>query len=202
MPISRRFILPASAALLALAAVAPWRAAPAFAADPAEPSRRLIAVVDVVGVVERLMDSDRYKPARDEVGAAAEADVRPLREKVQAIEEKHRGLQPTDPAYADAVREYQQARAALERRAQELSKELDALTTKQLIECYRIVRASADAIAEQMGYQYVVASRPVEKDLDAQDTAAVVRAIIARPVLRFPNEADLTPDVKQDLKIN
>ncbi len=202
MPSTRRVILPAAAALLSLAAVALWRAAPARAADQPEQGRRLIAVVDVVGVVERLMDSDRYKPARDEVGAAAEADVKPLRERVQAIEEKHRGLQPTDPAYGDAVREYQQARAALERRAQELSKEMDALTTKQLVECYRIVRASADATAEQMGYQYVVASRPVDKDLDAQDTAAVVRAIIARPVLRFPNEADITPDVKQDLKIN
>lgn len=202
MPSTRRLLLPATAALLALAAVALWRAAPARAAEQPEQARRLIAVVDVVGVVERLMDSDRYKPARDEVGAAAEADVKPLREKVQAIEEKHRGLQPTDPAYGDAVREYQQARAALERRAQELSKEMDALTTKQLVECYRIVRASADATAEQMGYQYVVASRPVDKDLDAQDTAAVVRAIIARPVLRFPNEADITPDVKQDLKIN
>ena len=67
--------------------------------------------------------------------------------------------------------------------------------------CHETV-ASAQAIAEQMGYDYVLASRPVDRDMDAQDTTAVIRSVLARPVLKAPEGVDITPDVKQDLKLD
>lgn len=196
----------ATSLLMALAMIGGGRTgaltSSATAAEKNADPRRLIAVVDIVGVVERMMDSDKYKPARDEAGAAAESEIKPMRDRLQSLEERLRGLPQGDPAFNDVGREYQQLRAELERKAQGLGRDMDQLTMRQLIECYRLARASADAVAEQMGFAYVIASRPVDKDLEAPDTASAVRQLVARPMLRFPEGTDITPDVKQDLKLN
>ncbi len=195
----------ACSAALALALQAVTGAGRATAAEPA-PSKakpgEAIAVCDIINVVERLMDSDRYKPARDEAGAASEKAIADFRARAQAAEDALRGMDEKAEGFEAARREYQLAGMALQREGQRLAQEMDALTTKQLGEAYGVVRASAEAVADQLGYSYVIASRPADKPLDAADTAAVVRAMLARPVIRFPEGADITADVKQDLKID
>lgn len=192
------------ATALATALVSRFVASPATAAEPSgkDSASQLLAVCDVINVVERLMDSDRYKPARDEAGAASEKAIAEFRDRAQAAEAALRGMDEKAEGYEAARREYQMAGMALQREGQRLAQEMDGLTTKQLMEAYTVVRASADAVAEQLGFAYVIASRPSDKPLDAGDTAAVVRAMLARPIVRAPEGVDITADVKQDLKID
>lgn len=203
-----RTTTPAILAILAIAATAALiargagpRATAAEQAGKAAQTQP-IAVCDVINVVERLMDSERYKPARDEAGAASEKAIAEFRDRAQAAEAALRGMDEKAEGYEAARREYQLAGMALQREGQRLAQEMDALTTTQLMEAYGVVRASADAVAEQLGFAYVIASRPGDKPLDATDTAAVVRAMLARPVIRAPEGVDITADVKQDLKID
>lgn len=192
------------ATALATALASRFVASPATAAEPSgkDGASQPLAVCDVINVVERLMDSDRYKPARDEAGAASEKAIAEFRDRAQAAEAALRGMDEKAEGYEAARREYQMAGMALQREGQRLAQEMDGLTTKQLMEAYTVVRASADAVAEQLGFAYVIASRPSDKPLDAGDTAAVVRAMLARPIVRAPEGVDITADVKQDLKID
>ncbi|MGD9691878.1 MAG: OmpH family outer membrane protein [Phycisphaerales bacterium] len=164
--------------------------------------RPMVAVCDVFGVVETLMDSDRYQPARKEAGEAADKALAPLRERLEALGAKGRSLPETDPSLPDLAREYQRAQAELQQRTAEAAREMETLTSKQLKEAYLTARASADAVAEQLGFAYVVASRLPDKEVDGTDSASVVRAMLARPVLRFPEDADITADVLADLKLD
>lgn len=176
------------------------------AARAAEPERAeragQVAICDMISVVEAVMDSERYKPARDEMGSASEKAIAEFRDRAKAAEDALRAMDEKDPGLEAAQREYQVAGMAFQRKGQELAQEMDALTTRQLIEAYSVVRASADAVAEQLGFGYVIASRPSDKLIEAVDTAAVVRAMLARPVVRMPEGADITPDVRQDLKLD
>ena len=164
--------------------------------------RPLVAVCDVFGVVEKLMDSERYQPARREAGEAAEKALAPLRERVEALGARGRSLPEGDASIPELAREYQRAQAELQQRTGEAAREMESLTAKQLKEAYETARASADAVAEQLGFAYVMASRLPDKEVDGSESASVVRAMLARPVIRFPEDADITPDVLADLKLD
>lgn len=164
--------------------------------------RPMVAVCDVFGVVEKLMDSDRYQPARREAGEAADALLSPLRDRVEALGARGRSLPEGDSSIPEVAREFQRAQAELQQRVTEAAREMESLTAKQLKEAYTTARASTDAVAEQLGFAYVIASRLPDKDVDGTDSASVVRAMLARPMLRSPEDADITPDVLADLKLD
>ncbi len=178
-----------------------WAGASAWGRASSD-ERPMVAVCDVFGLVEKLMDSERYQPARKEAGEAADKALAPLRERVEALGAKGRSLPEGDPSIPELAREYQRAQAELQQRVGEAAREMETLTAKQLKEAYLSARASADAVAEQLGYAYVMASRLPDKEVDGTDSASVVRAMLARPVLRLPEAADITPDVLADLKLD
>ncbi len=184
-----------------VAALGLWAGASALGRSSAA-ERPLIAVCDVFGVVEKLMDSDRYQPARRELGEAADAMLTPLRERVEALGARGRSLPEGDASIPEVAREFQRAQAELQQRVTEAAREMESLTAKQLKEAYTTARASTDAVAEQLGFVYVMASRLPDKEVDGTDSASVVRAMLARPALRSPAEADITPDVLIDLKLD
>lgn len=184
-----------------VAALGLWVGASALGRARSE-DRPPVAVCDVFGVVERLMDSDRYQPARREAGEAADALLQPLRERVEALGTKGRSLPEGDPTIPEVAREFQRAQAELQQAVTEAAREMEGLTAKQLKEAYSAARASTDAVAESLGFAYVFATRLPDKEVDGTDSSSVVRAMLARPALVFPDTADITPDVLADLKLD
>lgn len=160
------------------------------------------AICDVMGVVEKLMDSERFKPARDEAQAAAEAALAPIRDQLRDLEARGRGMDPADPELPGVAQQFQQLQAQFQQQFQESARRMDEMTAMQLQEAYEIARASADAVAEDLGYGYVFATRLPDEEIEARDVAGMVRALLGRPVVRFPKDSDITPDVLQDLKIS
>lgn len=207
-PILRSLGLAFASALMLVGAALALRTLPSRATAGVEAptnagdSSGAIAVCDLVGVVEKLMDSDRFKPARDEATASSEQAIAEFRTRLQAAEEAARAATPDSPNLEDIRREFQAAQMAFQRKGQELAQEMDRLATKQLGEAFEIARASAEAVAQARTFAYVLSSRAADKPLDAPDTASVVRAMLARPVILFPKAADITDDVLQDLKLD
>jgi Skp family chaperone for outer membrane proteins len=157
-----------------------------FAPDPA-PAR--FATCDVYHVIQRLFDSD-LKPLADELQA--------LGDKAQAAVQN---APATDPAAQAVVREFQEKRAALNKKQQEMGARLQKFKGTQLVECYELARASVGAVADRMGYTYVLASRRVTEKVPSDDPQIVVEALLQRPVLRGPDATDITDDVLADLKL-
>lgn len=193
-----RLLLAALIAAIALVAIRP--AADARAQDSDEPGS--IAVCDVYKVVERLMESDRYAPAREELTSAGEAEVRPMRETLESMEGELRQMAPDAPEREQAERQFRAAQMEFQRVVTEIQREINNLTEKQLKECWNITRSSAEAVAADLGYDVVVASRELDKPLEGEDVPSIIRAMMSRPAIVFPDKADITWDVSEDLNLN
>ncbi|MEO1130234.1 MAG: hypothetical protein AAFX05_11085, partial [Planctomycetota bacterium] len=61
--------------------------------------------------------------------------------------------------------------------------------------------SSAAAIAEEQGFDYVLASITPDTEVMEGTMDAVARDILGRPVLVLPEGTDITEDVRADLKL-
>lgn len=190
------------ALVLGLASYAPDRAARATEDPKGATIEHKIAVCDIIRVVELLMESERYSPARDDMLRAAEQDIAPLRERLEQAQRQAQNTPQDDPLYRDIVRNFQRAQQEYQQRAQELMREQEALATRQLVECYGMAKGATETVAEQHGYTLVLQSRMKDIDDEAADVQSVVRAMLARPVAVNPEAVDITPDVMFELRLN
>ncbi|MDX2115818.1 MAG: OmpH family outer membrane protein [Planctomycetota bacterium] len=168
--------------------------------DAEKPPR--IAVCAVVKIVDELMDSDRFKPARVEHEDQLRREMLdPLRDRLREVQEEARDLKSDDPRAAELSAEFRRLQQQAQRVQQEVVQKMEAKIGEQLVECYGLVRSSAVAIAEQKGFTYVLASADPEDQLNVETVMKLVRDFLSRPVLMAPAEVDLTEDVRQDLKL-
>lgn len=200
----RFFIYAALTAAIVIAAGGRMSHSIASAQDDAEAAKsdHPIAVCDLVSIVEKLMESDRYLPAREEARLAAEETLRPLGEAGRAAEQRARATPQDDPSFPDLVRELQRAQAEYQEAFQKTGAELEKFTATQLAEAYEIARVAAEDVAGDLGFTYLLASRDSEKPIEAPDVAGAVRTMLARPVVLSPEGTDITDDILADLKLN
>ena len=200
----RFFIYAALAAIAVVAAGGRLLDRDAFAQADSAASKpdQSVAVCDLVSIVEKLMESDRYRPAREELQAAAEAELAPLRDAGQQIEQRARNTPQDDPSFPEIFREFQRAQQDYQQKVQEGARRIEELTVSQLKEAYEVARASAEDVAADLGYEYLIASRDATKEIEAIDVAGAVRAMLARPIILAPEDVNITPDVLADLKLD
>ena len=160
-----------------------------------------LAVCAMPSLVNELMASDRFLPDREDAAPDIRRQLDELREELQDLEERIRGGAGDDPSLQrdrerarEAVREFQSLQ-------QSLARAIETKTAEQLAECYALVKSSASAIAEELGFDYVIATGDPDERLSTADSQVTLRQITARPVLRFPKGVDITDDVRDDLNL-
>lgn len=173
---------------------------PASEASADAPAK--IAVVSLMKITDELMDSPRYKPARDELDEKSNKElVRPAIEALQALEKELQGMDEKSPEFPQKRNDYIRLRQELTKKQTEAMQKAELLVGEQLKACYQLVRDSAAAIAEKQGFTYVISSmRPDDKFQDGP-VQATIRDVLSRPVLVFPKAADITEEVREDLKL-
>lgn len=161
-----------------------------------------IAVVSLMKISDELMDSPRFKPERDELDESLNKDlIRPAIEAIQELEKKLQGMDEKSPDFPQMRNDYIRLRNELGAKQREAAQKAEIKVGEQLKACYQMVRDSAAAIAEKKGYTYVISSmRPDDKFQDGP-VQATIRDVLSRPVLAFPKAADITEDVREDLKL-
>ncbi|MCC6427734.1 MAG: OmpH family outer membrane protein [Phycisphaerales bacterium] len=177
---------------------------PANAAHVPVPSmaEQRFASINAFQLVERLVQGERYKPAREAMAKefqarydAAKAEGDELAKSiVEAGQESDQGKL--------LIRQYQ-AKATEARELQmELESKVAEFNAQQLGEAYRIVIETADQIAVQRGYTHVIATRGLASEpLKSKNVPAAVQEILARPLIRCPAADDLTDAIAAELKI-
>ncbi|HVZ93607.1 MAG TPA: OmpH family outer membrane protein [Phycisphaerales bacterium] len=161
-----------------------------------------IAVCAVVKIADDLMDSDRFKPARTEFEETLRKDkLNPLEEQGKELETKLRGMPRDDPDFAANRDRFMRLQREYAQTQQEIIQQVEKKVAEQLSEAYGMARASAIAIAEQKGFDFVFASTGAEEELKKDTPLALVRDMLSRPVLKCPKGADITDDVREDLKL-
>lgn len=161
-----------------------------------------IAVVSLMKITDELMDTDRYKPKREELDQSINKDlIRPAIEALQALEQKIQGIDEKAPEFPQMRNDYVRLRNELGGKQREAAQKAEMLVGEQLKECFQLVRDSAAAIAEKKGYTYVLSSMRPDDKFQEGPVQATIRDVLSRPVLAFPKAADITEDVREDLKL-
>jgi Skp family chaperone for outer membrane proteins len=169
------------------------------AADQSPPR---IAVCAAVKIVDELMESPRFKPARVELEERLRADkLRPLMDQMTALRQEAEGMGQDDPRLPELRERVGRLQREGERATREVVQQVEAKVAEQLRECFSLVRASAQAVADERGFTFVLASGDPDDAPKTDVVMRVMRDMLSRPVLVAPEAADITEEVRLDLKL-
>ncbi|MBA4119127.1 MAG: hypothetical protein C0513_00225 [Isosphaera sp.] len=184
-------------------------AAPAAASVPAAPAAVAtaqvpFAICDINKVAEKLLAGPRYQQRITAKQQEIQAQLKPLEDRMNTAREKLQAFtNPAElPPEAQAIlADGQQAQQEYQPLFGRLQAEAEQFLAGINYEAHREVNASIDAIAAQRGFMYVFASRSIDGEQPPTAITAFVQRALARPVLTFPKQADITADVLADLKL-
>jgi Skp family chaperone for outer membrane proteins len=174
---------------------------PALAAQ-ADADQPLIAVCATPTLINELMQSDRYLPARQDAAPELRQQLTELAEELQELQNTLRGADPQDPETQAGIAAYREKSSRAAQLQSQIANAIERKFAEQLVECFELVKSSADAIADDLGFDYVISTGAADEQLSREDSTATLRQITARPMIRFPKAADITEDVRDDLKLN
>ena len=165
----------------------------------------VIATVDVVTLIDDMMNSDRFMPERKAKELELNAQyLEPLQAQASDLEARFNEAQASgDQAAMQAIQiEYN----ALQQQAQvaqgNFSRELEVYVADQFKQAFAAVRDSAAAVAEELGFEYVLTSGDPEADFAEESPLSVVRTqAFTRTVVMKPEGTDITDDVREDLNL-
>lgn len=196
---SRAIIAAALLVALGAAAMSSRAFSPAPQAASSAPAR--IATVDALAVVEKLVLSDKYAPARDALALERNKAIEPLDAKLKDIEARAKLLQAGAPEIKGMQEEYQATQRQIDQMVDAGRRDLEALNVKQISEAFKTVNEAASAMADKMGYTHVLSSRMGEASLRSSSVNLAVQEMIARSVVKAPAEDDLTQRLMNELGV-
>lgn len=187
-----------AAALVVVALRAPAQA-PEGVARPA-PS---VATCAVLTLADELMESDRFRPARQEYEASLRQEkLDPMVDQLRALQERLEQIPENDPQVPELRERFVRVQREASRIRNELAQALDAKAAEQLAECYELVRSSAGGVAQDLGYDWVLASSDASKPVSTDSLVSLMRDLLSRPALVAPEDSDITEDVRKDLNLD
>lgn len=171
----------------------------AVRAEPEHP----IAVVAIPVIVNELLASERYLPERQRLEEEHRERFEEIQNAMGEIVRRYEGQNPNpeDPGVMQDQLRYQQLGQQLTNLQREAARELDQMLGRQLIDAFDLARSAAQAVAEDLGYDYAIASVGEDEELTANDSSSAVRQMLARPMVHFPEDADITPEVRAELRL-
>lgn len=182
----------ASAVLFSNHATAQGSAAPA-------PTVR-IASVDLLDVVERMVLSDKYKPARDAFTDGQRASLQPLVAELQALAQQGQTTAQDSPEFQTLVQQYTAKQQELQQKNEDAQNAIAQFEARQVAEAYELVSAAAGRMAERTGYTHVFATRATT-EIRSNNVPGVVQEILAHPLVASPKGDDLTAALLRELQL-
>ncbi len=166
-----------------------------------EPPAARIATCDIYQVADKLVESDRYMPRLIEERERVRAELTPLENEIMAMQERGMAMDPESNDARALFVEFQKKQQEYFEKQQKAQAALESFLATLYVEAYEEVRASTDAVAEDLGYTHVIVSRRKDEKIDTTNIGQVIQAVLARPVAKAPEGSDITDDVLKDLKL-
>lgn len=161
----------------------------------------LIATCDVFGVVDALLQSDRFAQRLEAKRVELSQRIEPLEDRLRALQAELQNANPDDPTAQEKFGEFQQLIQQYQMMGPELEEAFAEFRAKLTIEAYDLTRAAAEGVAESKGFSYVLAGRNPSKPIKSTDLQQLLQAILGRPMLHQPEGTDITDDVFEDLNL-
>ncbi len=170
------------------------------ALDGAAPPVR-IATIDLLGLVEDMLQTDAYKPDRDEFRGDWEERIQDMQNSLAQIEGELRLASPTDPNTRQLQQRYQQTGYQYQQMQRQAGMAFDRFSADQAASAYALLHEKASALAAELGYTHLIASRRSGEIADRGSLATVTQEILARGVILSPDADDLTETLRERLSI-
>lgn len=198
---SRSILLAAGLAASTLFAVSAYHAgaqqgAAAAAARQIAPAK--IATVDLIGILQRLVESPEYVAARTAVEEEWSAQIQPLEAELRQMQDQLGAAGQDDPNAATLRTQFQAKFQQYQQLSQQSQQAIQQIQLQQLTEGYEKITAAADAVAQREGYTHVMITRSDEAGIQPQ---TLFQDILSRPVLTAPAEDDITDKIIAELNI-
>lgn len=189
--------------VVALGAGFGWRPGSerAIAQAPAAPTLR-IATVDVLGIAEKLITTDKYRSARDTNTTAQNKMLAELENGLKDLQARIKAL-PNDSKDRDAMMAELEKKGDEYRRARDQAVgQVENFNTLQVAEAYKLVIEAAERLGTQKGYTIVIASRSGTPTIRSDNVAGAVQEMLARPVVKADAADDLTAELQKSMGLD
>lgn len=189
-------------ALLAAAAIALLATPNVFgtrAAQPAGDSR--IATVDLLTLLEDMLQTEDFKPARDAFRTEWETRIGQLQTQLQQIETELQMGGQNNPNIMQLQQRYQQLGYQYQQVNREAAMAFDQFNAEQAAEAYATLNENASALAQGLGYTHLIVTRESADVTKNGNLATVTQEILARTVVLAPESDDLTARLRDRLSI-
>ena len=166
-----------------------------------EDDKQRLAVCSIPTIVNELMATDRFVSEREEITEDFEERREDLQRELERIAERGRGMDEDDPALPALGEEFRTLQNELGTLRREFAQRTAELQAEQLAACYELARSSAIAVGEDLGYDFVIASGSPDEELNRTNAQQLLGQLSRRPMIMFPDEHDITDDVRDDLNL-
>ncbi|MBX3317100.1 MAG: OmpH family outer membrane protein [Phycisphaeraceae bacterium] len=167
-------------------------------AATAQPTNQIIrvATVDMFQLLESMIDSDRYKPARDARDAEIKSKYDAILAELKSLETKIQLIPQGTPEFQTTMSQGQAKEMERQQFAQQVGRDQDAFVASQVKEAYALVHAAVNESAAALGYTHVFTTRTSATNMKGDSLAPVMQEILARPLVRTSTTDDITDKVR------
>ncbi len=165
------------------------------------------ATVDVFRALQAYMQRPEYEQARQAQTDQLVAREAELRTRIQQNQQKLQLLTPNDPELATTQAALQADTQAYREFQQTAQMMAQGLAIDQSTRAFLEVHAQATALAKELGYTHLLATRLDTSNLMSEDgatsqtTSQIIQELLARPVLMAPVEDDITDQLMERMDL-
>lgn len=171
------------------------RSAPGSTPMKASPS---IARVDLNTLAQARFEAEEAaNPLLSRIKDTADRVMR-IEQEGRALVQQMDAMDRSTQQFADAQARIQVLQQDYQDAKQSAATEMDRLACQMRVDGYRALVSSTRAVAAREGFNFVIASRPVEAEFTSASVDAVLADMLARPMLVGPEGSDLTERVKAE----
>lgn len=160
-----------------------------------------VATVDMLKIVEKMVKSDRYSPAREAFNKELTTRLESMAGDLQSLRAQIQASPQNAPETQTLVQNFQARGQEFEQARNEAANRSDEFNARQIAEAYRLVAETVDARARQAGYTHVLATRSGPPVLKSGNIAGTVQEMLARPVVVGEPADDLTKMILDEFKL-
>jgi Skp family chaperone for outer membrane proteins len=158
-----------------------------------------IATVDILGITEKMILSEKYLSARDTNTASQNKMIEALDRGLKDVITRAQGTQENTPERKALEQEYATKEQDLQRTAQQARAQIEQFNTIQVAECFKMVADAANKLGMELGYTHVISTRSGEPTIRSNNVAGAVQEILARPIILGTAGDDLTERLVRQL---
>lgn len=161
-----------------------------------------IGSCDVHAVADKLVQSDKYNIMMNIMVETLKKQLKPIEDELTGLRTKLQALPQDGAEFKNGVTTYQQKQQDLQNAQQQAQKTLTEQNSKNYVEAYNIVVASANAVGGKLGYTHIFASRAPGKPSELKDRMDPYIETFTRPLIKSGEATDITEEVIKDLKLD